>query len=86
VSEQHRDRALATVARRQAEVGRVEFDERAVTLGKRIRDSELEKVPIVVVFGERESEAELAVRTRGEGQSTRSLDELLAELRAARAA
>ena len=34
----------------------------------------------VVVFGERESDDALAVRTRGEGQSTRSLDELLAEL------
>ena len=86
VSEQHRDRALAIVERLQAEGVRVEFDERDETLGRRIRDSEVEKVPIVVVFGERESEAELAVRTRGEGQSTRSLDELLAELRAARAA
>ncbi len=50
---------------------RVELDERDETLGKRIRDSELEKIPVVVVFGERESEAALAVRTRGEGQSTR---------------
>jgi hypothetical protein len=32
------------------------------------------------VFGERESDAALAVRTRGEGQSTRSLAELLADL------
>ena len=59
---------------------RVEVDERDETLGKRIRDSEVEKVPVVVVFGERESEAALAVRTRGEGQSTRSLEELLADL------
>ena len=56
--------------------------ERDETLGKRIRDSEVEKVPVVVVFGERESEAALAVRTRGEGQSTRSLAELMVELSA----
>ena len=37
-------------------------------------------MPVVVVFGERESEDALAVRTRGAGQSTRSLEELLADL------
>ena len=53
---------------------RVDVDERDETLGKRIRDAELEKIPFVVVYGDRESEAALAVRERGEGQSTRSLD------------
>jgi threonyl-tRNA synthetase len=56
-------------------------DERDETLGKRIRDAELEKVPKVIVYGDRESESALAVRDRGGGQSTKSLDELLAELR-----
>ena len=65
---------------------RVDLDERDETLGKRIRDAELEKIPIVVVFGERESEESLAVRARGEGQSTRSLDEVIGEIAAARAA
>ena len=37
-------------------------------------------MPVVVVFGERESDEALAVRTRGEGQSTQSLEELLADL------
>jgi threonyl-tRNA synthetase len=58
-------------------------DERDETLGRRIRDAELEKVPYVVVYGDRESDSALAVRTRGGGQSTQSLDELVAELRAA---
>ncbi len=80
VSEQHRDGAHA-IADRLREAGyRLDVDDRDETLGKRIRDSELEKIPIVVVFGERESEAALAVRTRGEGQSTRSLAELLSDL------
>jgi threonyl-tRNA synthetase len=85
VSEQHRDGAHGIAEKLRADGLRVELDERDETLGKRIRDSELEKIPVVVVFGERESEESLAVRTRGEGQSTRSLGELLEELHAARA-
>jgi threonyl-tRNA synthetase len=86
VSVQHAERARG-VAEKLREAGvRVEVDERDETLGKRIRESELEKVPVVVVFGERESEDALAVRTRGEGQSTRSLAEVIAEVHAAREA
>ena len=86
VSEAHREGAQAIAARIRQAGFRVELDERDETLGKRIRDSELEKIPVVVVFGERESEAALAIRTRGAGQSTRSLDELLADLSDADAA
>ena len=60
---------------------RVEVDDRDDTLGKRIRDAELEKVPFVIVYGERESDDALAVRERGGEQSTMSLDELLARFR-----
>ena len=56
---------------------RVELDDRDDTLGKRIRDAELEKVPFVVVYGDRESDDALAVRERGGEQSTLSVDELL---------
>jgi threonyl-tRNA synthetase len=59
---------------------RVGVDERAETLGKRIREAELEKVPYVIVWGERESRDALAVRRRGGEQSTESLDALAAEL------
>ena len=61
---------------------RVEVDERDETVGKRIRDAEVEKVPYVVVYGDRESETELAVRERGGERSTLSFDELLGELTA----
>ena len=57
---------------------RVDVDERDDTLGKRIRDAELEKVPFTIVYGDRESDDALAVRERGGEQSTASLDELLA--------
>ena len=61
---------------------RVEVDERDETVGKRIRDAEVEKVPYVVVYGDRESEEALAVRERGGEQSTKSLGELFRELSA----
>jgi threonyl-tRNA synthetase len=41
----------------------------------------VEKIPYVIVWGDKESEDSLAVRERGGEQSTKSLDELLAELR-----
>jgi threonyl-tRNA synthetase len=59
---------------------RVEVDERDETVGKRIRDAELEKIPYVVVFGDKESDESLAVRERGGEQSTKSLDELRSDL------
>ena len=79
VSEQHREAARG-LASRVSEAGyRVEVDDRDETLGKRIRDSELEKIPYVIVWGERESDEALAVRTRADGQTTRSLAALLTE-------
>jgi threonyl-tRNA synthetase len=55
---------------------RVEVDERDETVGKRIREAEVEKVPVTIVFGDKESEESLAVRERGGEQSTKSLSEL----------
>ena len=62
--ERHRDAAERSRAGRRRGF-RADVDERDETLGKRIRDAELEKVPFVVVYGDRESEAALAVRERG---------------------
>jgi threonyl-tRNA synthetase len=77
VGEGHREPARALKERIGAEGFRFEVDERDETLGKRIRDAELEKIPFLVVYGDRESDDALAVRERGGGQSTRSLDELI---------
>jgi threonyl-tRNA synthetase len=74
----HQDAARALGARLDEEGFRVDVDERDETLGKRIRDAELEKIPFVVVYGDRESDDALAVRERAAGQSTLPLDELLA--------
>jgi threonyl-tRNA synthetase len=59
---------------------RVEVDERDETVGKRIRDAEVEKIPVAIVYGDKESDASLAVRERGGEQSTMTLDELRAHL------
>ena len=77
----HRDAARVLGERLASDGFRVDVDVRDETLGKRIRDAELEKVPFVVVYGNRESDDALAVRERGAGQSTLSLDELVVKFR-----
>ena len=77
VGEGHRDAVADLAERIRANRYRVDVDERDETLGKRIRDAELEKIPYTVVYGARESDDALAVRERGGGQTTRSLAELL---------
>jgi threonyl-tRNA synthetase len=80
VGEEHRA-AAGDVRQRLQEAGlRADIDERDETVAKRIRDAELEKMPRVVVYGDRESAESLAVRERGGEQSTKSLEALVAEL------
>jgi threonyl-tRNA synthetase len=62
---------------------RASVDEREETLGRRIRDAELLKVPFVVVWGERESLESLAIRKHGGEQITASWEALLGELQSA---
>ncbi len=80
VGESHREPARGLAEKLSG--FRVEVDDRDETVGKRIRDAEVEKIPYTVVYGDRESEESLAVRERGGEQSTKSLDELLRELTA----
>jgi threonyl-tRNA synthetase len=81
VGEAHRSDAATLRDRLGAEGFRVDVDERDETLGKRIREAELEKIPFVLVYGDRESDEALAVRERGTGQSTQSLAALLSRFR-----
>jgi threonyl-tRNA synthetase len=80
VGEDHRAAARA-LAEKLSDF-RVEVDDSDETVGKRIRNAEVEKIPYTIVYGDRESENALAVRERGGEQSTRSLDELVKELAA----
>jgi threonyl-tRNA synthetase len=80
VGEAHRDAAAAIGERIRAAGYRVDIGEPQETIGKRIRSSELEKIPFTIVFGDRESEASLAIRERGGGQSVQSLADFLEKL------
>ena len=62
---------------------RVEVDDSDETVGKRIRNAEVEKIPYVLVWGDKESDDAIAVREHGGEQSTKSLDELASQLRKA---
>jgi len=80
VGEGHRE-AAAKIAARLAEAGsRVDVDDRDETVGKKIRDAELEKIPKVIVYGDRESADSLSIRDRGGSQYQAGLSELLEEL------
>ena len=81
VGESHRAPADDVRSKLEQKGFRADLDERDDTVGKRIRDAELEKVPYVLVYGDRESPDVLALRRRGGAQSTVSLDELVDELR-----
>jgi threonyl-tRNA synthetase len=80
VGSDHRDAAHSLAAKVREAGYRVEVDDRDDTVGKRIREAELEKVPYTIVYGDKESDDSLAVRERHGVQSTKSLDELLNEL------
>jgi threonyl-tRNA synthetase len=82
VGEGHREAVRALRDRLAAEGCRADVDERDETLGRRIRDAEVEKVPYTIVYGDRESDESLAVRERGGGQLTLSLPELVERFRA----
>jgi threonyl-tRNA synthetase len=77
VGEGHREAALALAGKITY---RIEVDDSDETVGKRIRNAEIEKIPYVIVYGDKESEESLAIRERGGGQSTKSLAALLDEL------
>ena len=63
---------------------RAEVDARDEKVGRKIRDAEEQKVPVMLVVGPREVEAgAVALRRHGLGdQGTRSLDDVVAELSA----
>ena len=80
VGEAHHSAAAALAETLKGAGYRVDVGEPTETIGKRIRAAELEKIPFVVVYGDRESEESLAIRERGGGQSQESLADFAARL------
>jgi threonyl-tRNA synthetase len=89
ISDRHNEAAAATLDRLKAAGVRAELDDRSESVGRKIRDAELGKIPYMLVVGDREAESgSVSVRRHGEGdQGTVTVDEFaqqLAELTAAR--
>jgi threonyl-tRNA synthetase len=78
VGESHRPAARALAA--GLAPYRVEVDDSDDTVGKRIRNAEVEKIPFVVVYGDKESDEALAIRGHGGVQETLAKAEFLAKL------
>jgi threonyl-tRNA synthetase len=82
VSDKFLDAARA-VKESLAEAGlRAELDERSEKLGAKIRDGEMEKIPVLLVVGAREAEsggASVRVRHRGD-LGSRSIEEIISAL------
>ena len=68
ISEKHVEYASAVKAKLEAAGLRVELDERNEKMNAKIREFTLQKVPFVLVMGDKEAAAEaVSVRTRGKG-------------------
>ena len=80
IAERHLDYAQTVVERLKAAGLRVELDGSSRTLNYRIRDAQTQKIPYMLVAGDREAEGQqVAVRLRtGEDLGAKTLDEFLA--------
>ena len=60
---------------------RADLDDRSESVGKRIRDGQLQKVPYLLVVGDREQDARaVSVRERGDEKGGMALDEFVREV------
>ena len=68
VADRHNERARDVAAELETAGLRVRVDDRGESVGRKIRDAELQKLPFMVVIGDREAESgELAVRSHEAG-------------------
>ncbi len=83
VSEKFGDYAKEVADKFISEGFRVELDNRDEKLGKKIRDGQLEKVPYVLVVGEKEmNDKTVSVRERDGGDlGAKSIDEVISQLK-----
>jgi threonyl-tRNA synthetase len=83
ISDRHAEYAGQVAAQLSATGIRTEVDDRTESIGKKIRNAELQKVPYMLVVGDREEETgEVGVRRHREGDvGSMSLEEFLERLR-----
>ena len=82
IGDEHIDYAYEVKKALEAEGVRVEVDDRNETIGKKIRNAQLEKLPYMLVIGENEmNDKTVAVRSRKEGdKGVMPVDAFLADL------
>ncbi len=82
IADRHNDAARAIAEQARTAGVRVHVDDRTESVGRKIRDGELAKVPFLLVVGDREAdEGTVSVRARHEGDlGARPSAEFLAEL------
>ncbi len=82
VADRHNEFMHGVESRLRAAGLRVELDERSESMGRKIADAEHQRVPVILVAGDREVESgQVSVRRRSEGNvGARDLDALIAEL------
>ena len=72
ISERHHDTARAVYEKLCGAGLRVELDERSEKIGYKIREAQLQKIPYMLVVGDKEAESgTVSVRMRGEAISVR---------------
>jgi threonyl-tRNA synthetase len=80
VAEPQRQDATIVLDRLREAGVRAELDDTSESVSKKIRNAEIEKIPITVLVGKREKLDSLTVRKRGGEQRTLALEELIADL------
>jgi threonyl-tRNA synthetase len=84
ISDKFMDYAKTVLAKLKNVGIRAEIDDRNEKIGKKIRDTELMKVPYMLVIGEKEmNEGKVAIRRQGKGDlGTKDADEFIQEVSA----
>lgn len=82
IADRHAEYAHQVAEKLKSEGFRVEVDARNEKMNRRIRDNEVQKVPIILVMGDRDVEnGTVSIRKRSEGDlGAKSLDETIAYL------
>jgi len=83
IADRHLEYASDVTARLRDEGLRIELDERTESVGRKIRDAELRKIPFMLVVGDREVETgEVALREHREGdKGSLRVEEFAAQVR-----
>ena len=83
IADRHHDYAKEVAAKLKAEGFRVAVDDRSEKTGFKIREAQLQKIPYMLVIGDKEAETgEFAIRSRAEGDmGTMTLDDFIASMK-----